>query len=93
MFLRNMDAETIKLIKDSDERQRIINDYRYGRMLDRDYAIKLIIEKRQEDPKVLLVTQAAQFGKTLIPLEEASDEELIQELQMQVAAMEGKVAE
>jgi len=91
--LRNMDAETIKLIRDIDERKRIINDYRYCRILDRDHVIKLIVEKRQEDPKVFFITRATQFGKTLSPLEEAPDEILIQELQLQVVAMEGEVVE
>ena len=67
--------------KDIQERQQIINEYKMTRRLDRDKAISKIMELRTTNMEVLTVTLANQ---TSIPLSNAPDEMLLNDLQMQI---------
>lgn len=73
------DIDSIR--KDIQERQQIINDYMNTRHLDRDKAISKIMELRTINMEVLTVTLANQ---TSIPLSNAPDEMLLNDLQMQI---------
>jgi len=73
------DIDSIR--KDIDERQQMINDYMNTRHLDRDKAISKIMELRTTNMEVLTVTLANQ---TSIPLSNAPDEMLLNDLQMQI---------
>ena len=67
--------------KDIQERQQMINEYQMTRRLDRDKAISKIMELRTTNMEVLTVTLANQ---TFIPLSNAPDEMLLNDLQMQI---------
>ena len=73
------DIESIR--KDIQERQQMINEYKTTRRLDRNKAISKIMELRTNNMEVLTVTLANQ---TSIPLSNAPDEMLLNDLQMQI---------
>lgn len=73
------DIDSIK--KDIAERQEMINTYNNTRYLDRKKAIKKIMELRTTNIEVLTVTLANQ---TSIPLSNAPNEMLLNDLQMQI---------
>lgn len=76
---KTCDIDSIR--KDIQERQQMINDYMNTRHLDRDKAISKIMELRTTNMEVLTVTLANQ---TSIPLSNAPDEMLLNDLQMQI---------
>ena len=67
--------------KDIQEREQMINEYQMTRRLDRDKAISKIMELRTTNMEVLTVTLANQ---TSIPLSNAPDEMLLNDLQIQI---------
>jgi hypothetical protein len=73
--------EIDSIIKDINERQQMINEYMNTKHLDRGKAIFKIMELRATNIEVLTVTLANQ---TSIPLSNASDEMLLNDLQMQI---------
>lgn len=73
------DIDSIR--KDIQERQQMINEYKTTRRLDRNKAISKIMELRTTNMEVLTVTLANQ---TSIPLSNAPDEMLLNDLQMQI---------
>lgn len=73
------DIDSIR--KDIQERQQMINEYKMTRRLDRDKAISKIMELRTTNMEVLTVTLANQ---TSIPLSNAPNEMLLNDLQMQI---------
>lgn len=73
------DIDSIR--KDIQERQQMINNYMNTRHLDRNKAISKIMELRTTNMEVLTVTLANQ---TSIPLSNAPDEMLLNDLQMQI---------
>ena len=73
------DIDSIR--KDIQERQQMINEYKMTRRLDRDKAISKIMELRTTNMEVLTVTLANQ---TSIPLSNAPDEMLLNDLQIQI---------
>ena len=76
-------------LKDINERQSIIDKYyRYG-ILDRDEAIRKIIELRITDFSVAAFYEL-QSTQPQIKLEEASDLQLIKELETQITILSGK---
>lgn len=74
--------------KDIAERQQIITDYQMTRRLDRDKAIKKIMELRTTNIDVLTVTIANQSS---IPLSNAPDEMLLNDLQMQINMLKAEL--
>lgn len=87
-----MENNPIKTKFDIDERNKIIDAFRQTRHLDREHAIRIIVNKRMEDEKVAAVTAATHAQNATIPLDMATDESLIQELQLQVITMEAELA-
>ncbi len=76
-------------MKDINERQSIIDKYyRYG-ISDRDEAIRKIIELRITDFSVAAFYRL-QSTQSQIKLEEASDLQLVKELETQIAILSGK---
>lgn len=67
--------------KDINDRNEMINEYMNTGHLDRDKAIKKIMELRTTNIEVLTVTLANQ---TSIPLSNASDDMILNDLQMQI---------
>lgn len=74
--------------KDIAERQQIITDYQMTRRLDRDKAINKIMELRTTNIDVLTVTIANQSS---IPLSNAPDEMLLNDLQMQINMLKAEL--
>jgi hypothetical protein len=70
-------------LKEISEREQIIRNYRLTGFLDRDNAVKKILELRQSDKKVAVVT-AAKLVSGAVPFSEASNQVIISELQMQI---------
>ena len=74
--------------KDIAERQQIIIDYQMTRRLDRDKVINKIMELRTTNIDVLTVTIANQSS---IPLSNAPDEMLLNDLQMQINMLKAEL--
>lgn len=69
--------------KDINERQKLINNYLNTRRLDRDKAISIIQELRLTNKNVAMVTAVKQLQFS-VPFYQASDENIVAELKMQV---------
>ena len=80
------DIDSIR--KDIQERQRMINEYQMTRRLDRDKVINKIMELRTTNIDVLTVTIANQSS---IPLSNAPDEMLLNDLQMQINMLKAEL--
>lgn len=74
--------------KDIHDRQQIINDYLNTGHLDRDKAISKIMELRTTNIEILTVTLANQ---TSIPLSNAPDDMLLNDLQMQINMLKSEL--
>ena len=74
--------------KDIQERQQMINEYQMTRRLDRDKVIYKIMELRTTNIDVLTVTIANQSS---IPLSNAPDEMLLNDLQMQINMLKAEL--
>ena len=74
--------------KDIAERQQIITNYQMTRRVDRDKAINKIMELRTTNIDVLTVTIANQSS---IPLSNAPDEMLLNDLQMQINMLKAEL--
>lgn len=80
------------LLKDIQERQDIINKYNTYGYLDRNDAINKIKELRITDKKVMTAT-AAELAVRSVPFNQASNETIIAELQMQIDILKAEFAE
>ena len=79
------------MIKDFSERKQLINEYRLTGYLNREIAISKIQELRITDPDVSIATNIRlASGRT--PFDQATDEALASELQMQIDILSAKVA-
>lgn len=78
------------LAKSIEERQLIIDRYIQTKYLDREDAIRKIIELRKSDAKVSAIYAVAPKGR---PLEEYPDSVLVENLKMQVTILETELAE
>ena len=87
------DFEKIQIMKDIRDRKDLIQQFRQTGWLDRDKTIQKIMELRVNDPTVMrleyLQMSASQAPR--IPLERATDAELVDQLKVQVAALEAKL--
>ena len=72
--------------KDIDDRMQIINHYRTTGQLDRIKAIEKIQELRIKDKAVASVT-TARLVVSSIPASQASDQAVIDELQLQIGVL------
>ena len=80
----------IRILKDISDRIQIIrNYYSYGN-LDRDTAIKMINHLRMTDEEVAEVT-VVKLAVSSTPFSEATDQGIVDELQMQVYVLLAKL--
>ena len=79
------------LIKDIAEREKIISDYKMFGILDRDTAIRKILELRVKDREVGETTIAA-LAKSSTPFNISSNEKIVAELAMQKRILEAKLS-
>lgn len=79
------------LIKDITEREKIILDYKMFGILDRDTAIRKILELRVKDKEVGEITIAA-LAKSSTPFNISSNEKIVAELAMQRDVLEAKLS-
>ena len=78
------------LLKDIEERKRIIHEYQLTGRLDREKAIEKIKELRLTDEDVAKVT-TTRLAVSSTPFSQASDNGIVAELQMQVDILSAKV--
>lgn len=76
---------------DIAERKDIVEKYYKFRIFDRDNAIKKIMELRSTNINVATVTSIELLVNS-IPFENATDEQIIGELQMQIGVLAGELA-
>ena len=76
-------------LKDILERKQIIDNYHLTGYLDRDQAIKKIVELRQTDAEVAAVT-SARLVVSSTPFSSVSNQGIIAELQMQIDILSAK---
>lgn len=82
--------DAVSLARDIKERQDIIDTFnRYG-YLDRDNAIRIILELRKSDLEVAVVANAQQINGS-IPIVCASDQQLVFELNNQLKILNAKL--
>ena len=82
--------DIINITKDISDRRQIIQNYYSTGSLDRDNAIKMIMQLRSTDIEVAEVT-AAKLTVSRIPFNEATDQSVVNELQMQVDVLLAKL--
>ena len=87
--------EKIQIMKDIRDRKDLIQQYRQTGWLDRDKTIQKIMELRVSDRTVMMLEhlQMSASSAPRIPLERATDAELVEQLKVQVAALEAKLGE
>lgn len=87
--------EIEQAMKDIRERKELIHQFWQTGRLDRDKTIKKIVELRVSDQTVMTLEhlQMSASPAPRIPLERATDAELVEQLNVQVAALEAKLGE
>ena len=83
-------TDTESLIKDIKERDDIIQNYRITRSLDRDNAIKKIMELRSRDIDIYRITMAG-LAISSTPFNIATNEQIIRDLETQKNILEAKL--
>ena len=78
------------MLKDIKDREKIINDYRKIGYLDREKAITMIQSLRVNDKEVAQVT-TVKLATGAIPFQQATNEDIIAELQMQIDILSAKL--
>ncbi len=79
------------MLKDISERKKLIEEYKAKGYLNREDAIKKIIELRSSDPDVSKVTTERLIVSS-IPFDKATDEAIATELQMQIDILSLKIS-
>ena len=88
-----MDAKRMQEIeRDILERSKIIEGYRHSGMLDREDAINKIRSMRFKDSNVSVISSVNMINNA-IPFTIATNEQLVNELQMQVDILRGELME
>ena len=87
--------EIEQAMKDIRERKELIHQFWQTGRLDRDKTIKKIVELRVSDQTVMTLEhlQMSSSPAPRILLERATDAELVEQLKVQVAALEAKLGE
>ena len=82
-------------MKDIRDRKDLIQQFRQTGWLDRDKTIQKIMELRVNDPTVMRLEylQMSTSQAPRVPLERATNAELVKQLELQVAALEAKLGE
>ena len=84
-------TDTESLIKDIKERDDIIRNYRITRSLDRDNAIKKIMELRKTDDDILHVAMIQTALFPMSPYQAATNDQIVNELIIQNAVLRAKL--
>ena len=74
-------------LKEITERKQIVETYRQTGLLNREDAINKIISLRMTDQDVAGATAAVQLSTGTIPFTQATDQQIISELQMQISVL------
>lgn len=77
------------LLNDISERETLLQDYQRTGRLDRDKAVRKIQELRLTDSDVAQAT-AVMLAKSHTPFEQATDQAIANELQMQLQILSAK---
>ena len=85
-------VDNATLIRDITERENIIRNYKIYGLLDRDDAIKKIQDLRINDKDVATVT-AVNLSVSSIPFSQATNDQLVEELVMQMNILVAKLTE
>lgn len=75
--------DKINTVQDINDRKEIINRFRLTGYIDRNDAINKIVSLRSKDSDILAVATAEQISGS-VPLSDAPNEALINELQKQI---------
>ena len=86
-----MSAHKLKIIKDIADRTAIVDRYYRTHTVDRDYIIKLIQDKKMEDPQILFSSAQVQAVIGSTPYEKVTDENLIKEVELQIAILQDEL--
>lgn len=92
--MSNLNKESFdiaSLIKDIAERDDIIRNYQLYGLLDRDNAIKKILELRISDNDVATVT-SINLSVSSIPFNQSTNDQIVGELAMQKDILEAKLS-
>lgn len=82
--------DNASLIKDITERDNIISNYKLYGLLDRDDAIKKILELRISDNDVATVT-SVNLSASSTPFSQSTNDQIVGELAMQRNILEAKL--
>ena len=81
--------EAITTYRDITERQQILSDYRYGKHLDRDHAVRIIYDLRSKEPLDFFAwLRKLPYGAW--PTEVMSDQYICGELSWQIEYLQMK---
>ncbi|MCC8131362.1 MAG: hypothetical protein LUC38_05590 [Oscillospiraceae bacterium] len=80
--LEKLEAELAEILKDIEEIDKIISEYDEKGTLNRDKAIDKIVDVRRKNQAVQAITVTT-LGYSIVPLPNASNEALLNELRMQ----------
>ena len=86
----NYSIDQLKSEKDISDRQQIIQKYQLTGYLDRDNAIEMIKELRIAD-NLVLMEASIRVATNPVPLEQASDQVIVAELQAQINILTTKL--
>ena len=86
-----MSVDRAMKMKDIAERKAVIDKYNMTHTVDRERVIKMLSDKKMEDPRILNATSAVQIVKGSIPYEQVSDQSLIGEVKFQIAILAGEL--
>lgn len=89
--LNKKSFDNASLIKNITERDNIIRNYQLYGLLDRDDAIKKIMELRRSDNDVATVT-AINLSVSSIPFNQSTNDQIVGELAMQKDILEAKLS-
>lgn len=88
--LNKKSFDNASLIKDIAERDNIIRNYQLYGLLDRDYAIKKILELRISDNDVATVT-SVNLSVSSTPFSRSTNDQIVAELAMQRDILKAKL--
>ncbi|RGF40504.1 hypothetical protein DW050_05740 [Ruminococcus sp. AF42-10] len=89
--LNKKSFDNASLIKNITERDNIIRNYQLYGLLDRDDAIKKIMELRRSDNDVATVT-SINLSVSSIPFNQSTNDQIVGELAMQKDILEAKLS-
>ena len=92
MNTNNVDTQILSIEHNINERKNIISNYVNYKILDREDAISKIKDLRLTDSNVAKAS-AVELAVNAIPFAQATNEQLVAELQMQVNVLSAELTE